>query len=159
MNELSESCRFFHKAAELGITCAFAESMTAGNLTAELVNYPGSSKVLNGGVTAYSNSVKIKTLGVAPSTLDNFGAVSKETVSGMLTGLSRLIPSDIYAAVSGIAGPDGGTDDKPIGTVQIGFLYKGRQRIDRVIFGGRREEIIRQTVDYVYHEMLSLITG
>jgi len=159
MAETSESLLFFNKAVRLGIRCAFAESITAGNLTAELVNYAGSSKVLNGGITAYSNDVKMKVLGVKAETLDDFGAVSKQTVSGMLTGLSKLIPSDIYAAVSGIAGPDGGSAEKPVGTVQIGFLYKGKEQIDRLLFDGGREEIIRQTVVYVYRTMLNLITG
>jgi nicotinamide-nucleotide amidase len=151
------SLKFFNEASAAGITCAFAESITAGNLSAELVNYPGASSVLAGGVTSYSNDVKTGLLGVSPDTLDKYGAVSDETAREMLQGLSGIIKADIYAAVSGIAGPGGGSAEKPVGTVYIGILYNGKMTVEKLFFKGSRTSIINQTVEHVYASMLHRI--
>ncbi len=148
------SLKFLETARSAGISAAFAESITAGNLTSELVQYPGASAVLRGGVTAYSNEVKRSVLGVQQSTLDAYGAVSSQTVTEMLKGLSEQIRADIYAAVSGVAGPDGGTVEKPVGTVDIGFMFRDKLTTERVIFSGTREEIIKACVEHVYTRLL-----
>lgn len=153
----ADSLKFFKQAGKAGITCAFAESITAGNLSAELVGYPGASSVLAGGVTSYSNAVKTGLLGVSHETLKKYGAVSDETVKEMLSGLSGIIEADIYAAVSGIAGPDGGSTEKPVGTVHMGILYRGTTTLEKLSLKGSRAEIIEQTVKHVYASMLSLI--
>jgi len=144
----------FQKLKGSGKTLAFAESITAGNLCAEMVQYAGASDVLLGGIVAYSNSVKMEMLGVKKATLKSFGAVSEATVREMATGLHSRIPADFCAAVSGIAGPGGGTIEKPVGTVWLGIWAEGELRSRVRIFEGGRDEIIRGVVDWVYSQLI-----
>ena len=102
-----------------GLTLATAESCTAGNIAAVITAIPGSSHFYKGGIVAYSDEVKINLLGVNPETLEKQGAVSEETVIEMVKGAMKSMNSDCAVATSGIAGPTGGTPDKPVGTVWI----------------------------------------
>ena len=102
-----------------GLTLATAESCTAGNVAAAITAIPGSSHFYRGGIIAYSNEVKENMLGVNPETLENKGAVSEETVIERVKGAMISMNSDCAVATSGIAGPTGGTPDKPVGTVWI----------------------------------------
>ena len=102
-----------------GLTLATAESCTAGNVAAAITAIPGSSHFYRGGIIAYSNEVKENMLGVNPETLENKGAVSEESVIEMVKGAMKSMNSDCAVATSGIAGPTGGTPDKPVGTVWI----------------------------------------
>ena len=102
-----------------GFTLATAESCTAGNVAAVITAIPGSSRFYKGGVVAYSNEVKQNLLSVSTETLDAFGAVSEETVKEMVRGALNTFGADYAIATSGIAGPGGGTPDKPVGTVWI----------------------------------------
>lgn len=108
-----------HLCKEKGITAATAESCTGGLIGSKLVSVPGSSVYFQGGITAYSNDVKQRMLGVKKTTLDSFGAVSEQTVSEMVDGAINVLKSDVAVAISGIAGPDGGSPDKPVGTIWI----------------------------------------
>ncbi|MEJ5229032.1 competence/damage-inducible protein A [Pseudothermotoga sp. U03pept] len=98
-------------------TVAIAESCTGGMVSSKIVNVPGASEVFLGGVVAYDNSVKVNLLGVKSETIEIHGAVSEECVIEMANGVRRLLSSDIALAVSGIAGPSGGSSEKPVGTV------------------------------------------
>ncbi len=102
-----------------GMSLAVAESCTGGLITARLTDVPGSSGYFTGGVVAYSNEVKKSLLGVAPEIIDKYGAVSKQTAMAMAEGVRNLIRSNLGLAVTGIAGPDGGTPAKPRGLVYI----------------------------------------
>ena len=102
-----------------GLTLATAESCTAGNIAAVITAIPGSSHFYKGGIVAYSDEVKINLLGVNPETLEKQGAVSEEVVIEMVKGAMKSMKSDCAVATSGIAGPTGGTPDKPVGTVWI----------------------------------------
>ena len=102
-----------------GLTLATAESCTAGNIAAVITAIPGSSHFYKGGIVAYSDEVKINLLGVNPETLEKQGAVSEETVIEMVKGAMKSMNSDCAVATSGIAGPTGGTPDKPVGTIWI----------------------------------------
>ena len=102
-----------------GLTLATAESCTAGNIAAVITAIPGSSHFYKGGIVAYSDEVKINLLGVNPETLEKQGAVSEEVVIEMVKGAMKSMNSDCAVATSGIAGPTGGTPDKPVGTVWI----------------------------------------
>ena len=102
-----------------GLTLATAVSCTAGNIAAVITAIPGSSHFYKGGIVAYSDEVKINLLGVNPETLEKQGAVSEETVIEMVKGAMKSMNSDCAVATSGIAGPTGGTHDKPVGTVWI----------------------------------------
>lgn len=112
---------------EQNLTIATAESCTGGYLAHLVTSVPGSSEYFKGSVVSYSNEVKMNILGVKPETLETHGAVSKETVIEMAEGLKKVISSDFAISISGIAGPDGGTDEKPVGTVWIAIStpYKG----------------------------------
>ena len=107
-----------------GLSLATAESCTAGNIAAVITAIPGSSHFYKGGIIAYSDEVKINLLGVSPEILDTKGAVSEEVVIEMAKGAMKSINSDCAIATSGIAGPTGGTPDKPVGTVWIAAVTK-----------------------------------
>ena len=109
-----------------GLTLATAESCTAGNIAATITAIPGSSSFYKGGIIAYSDEVKENTLCVNPEILASKGAVSEETVIDMAKGAMKSMNSDCAVATSGIAGPTGGTPDKPVGTMWIAVAVKGR---------------------------------
>jgi nicotinamide-nucleotide amidase len=105
---------------------------------------PGSSAYFKGGVIAYANEVKIEAIGVSPATLDSFGAVSKETVLEMAQGIKTSLKVDIGLSVSGIAGPEGGTEEKPVGTVWIGLSTPKLDLAEMFLFTGDRGSIKKQ---------------
>ena len=125
---------------------AVTESSTGGLLGHMITNVPGSSTYFRGGVIAYANEVKADVLGVSSQTLDTFGAVSKETVIEMARGVRKILDSDIGVAISGIAGPGGGTDEKPVGTTVIGMSALEREATRMFVFKGERMEIKTQAV-------------
>ena len=109
-----------------GLTLATAESCTAGNIAAVITAIPGSSHFYKGGIIAYSDEVKVNLLGVNPETLEKNGAVCEEVVIEMAKGAMKSMNSDCAVATSGIAGPTGGTPEKPVGTVWIAVAMKDR---------------------------------
>jgi PncC family amidohydrolase len=129
-----------------GLTLSTAESCTSGNVAASITSIPGSSHFFKGGIIAYSNEVKENLLGVRHETLETVGAVSEETVIQMAKGVQRLLNTDCAVATSGIAGPTGGTPDKPVGTIWIA-VAKGENVKTLKIDGdeGRNQNIARAT--------------
>jgi nicotinamide-nucleotide amidase len=125
-------------------TVSFAESCTGGRIASEFTAISGASSVLNGSCVTYSNQIKSLWLGVGEDTLINFGAVSAECVEEMLIGIQKMASSHYAIAVSGIAGPTGGTDLKPVGTVYIGILTPTNTQIERYSLEGTRVEIQTQ---------------
>lgn len=126
---------------------AVAESCTGGMLSHRITNIPGASEYFRGGVIAYANEVKVDILGVSSKTLDDFGAVSEETVIEMARGVRKSLDVDIGVSVSGIAGPSGGTIEKPVGTTWIGLSSADRDSAVKYIFPGNRYEINSQASD------------
>jgi nicotinamide-nucleotide amidase len=129
-------------------TLATAESCTGGLLTGRLVNVPGVSDVLKEGFITYSNEAKAKYLGVQESTLETYGAVSLQTADEMVRGVAKAASSDAGVAITGIAGPDGGTDEKPVGLVFIACLVQDKVTIKEYRMKGNREKIREQSVIY-----------
>ena len=125
---------------ELSLTLALAESCTGGLVGHRMTNVPGSSEYFIGGVVAYSYEAKVKTLGVSWDTLNGFGAVSSETVIEMARGARKLMDADIAVSVSGIAGPGGGTADKPVGTTWVGLAARGGEWSREFHFKGDRKQ-------------------
>ena len=119
---LEEEVGFLLKSKNL--TLSTAESCTSGGVAVLITSVPGSSEYFNGGIIAYSNEVKMSLLHVSPETLEKQGAVSRETVIEMVKGAMKALNSDCAIATSGIAGPGGGTSEKPVGTVWIATAYK-----------------------------------
>ncbi len=127
-----------------GLRLATAESCTGGLVGHRLTNIPGSSDYFVGGVVAYANAVKMQALGVRLQTLDEHGAVSRETVLEMASGVRRALAADIGLAVSGIAGPGGGTPEKPVGLVWIGLSAPQTIVARRYLFSGDRTSVKEQ---------------
>lgn len=130
---------------EKGMTIATAESCTGGMVAATLVNYPGISAVLGEAHVTYANEAKVKYCGVCQETLDAHGAVSEETAREMAQGLRARSGAKIVLATTGIAGPGGGTQEKPVGLVYVACASERETRVDRLMLGGTREQIRRQT--------------
>jgi nicotinamide-nucleotide amidase len=147
----------FDSLRQNNLTISFAESITGGKLSAEFVKNAGVSDVFYGGVVVYSNESKIKILGVNEDTLINHGAVSEETVKEMVVGLKKIFNTDICIATSGIAGPSGGNDKKPVGLVYFGFLMGDKIITKKEIFTGNRIRIINKAVNFCYTTILELI--
>ncbi len=141
---------------QLGI----AESCTGGKIGARITRVPGASAWFRGGVTVYSYEAKSAILGVDPETLARYGAVSEEAVREMLSGALRVFDADAAAAVSGIAGPGGGTEDKPVGTVFIGVATRdGFVHIRRVQFPGDRAGNIEMSTVAALNMLRLLMDG
>jgi nicotinamide-nucleotide amidase len=123
-------------------TITAAESCTGGLVASLITKISGSSNIFNGSIVSYSNKIKNQELNVSNETLEKYGAVSKETVKEMLSGVLQKFNADYAIAISGVAGPTGGTKNKPVGCVIIGFMdADGHQDIDVFQFFGNREEV------------------
>jgi len=147
----------FNKLFQRKMTISFAESCTGGAVSAELVKNAGVSAVFNGGINSYSNHVKSHVLGVDSKTLETYGAVSEETVREMAINASKLFESDISVAVSGIAGPDGGSDEKPVGLVWFAYYVNGTVITEKEVFHGDRIRIIQRSTTRVFKKLSQLI--
>lgn len=126
---------------EKKLTISTAESCTGGMIAGTLINYPGISEVFLEGAVTYSNEAKHNRLGVKNETLDKYGAVSEETAREMAVGIAQTSNTDVSIVTTGIAGPGGGTLEKPVGLVYIGVYVKGEVKIQRCIFSGNRNKI------------------
>jgi nicotinamide-nucleotide amidase len=130
-------------------TLAVAESCTGGYLSAQITKIPGSSAYFWGSIVSYSNSVKIAQLGVQPETLAQYGAVSEETIRQMAEGVRKALGTSVGIATSGIAGPGGGTPDKPVGTVWIACATETRTVTRLLTLGQYRDQNIQLTTTYL----------
>ncbi|MCR5414764.1 MAG: nicotinamide-nucleotide amidohydrolase family protein [Kiritimatiellae bacterium] len=128
------------------LSCATAESCTGGGVGAAITSIPGSSAVFKGGVTSYANEVKRDVLGVSQETLDTVGAVSPETASQMAEGARKLMKADMAVSLTGVAGPGGGSAEKPVGLVWFGLADAKGVRTEKAIFPGDREAVRLQAV-------------
>ena len=124
--------------SEKKYTLSLAESCTGGLICSRLTDVPGSSDYLLGGVVSYSNAAKINLIGVDNSTLDKYGAVSPETATEMVLGVCDLFKTDVGISVTGVAGPGGGSDEKPVGLVYVGVCIKDNLTIKEFQFGLNR---------------------
>ena len=139
------------------LTVTTAESCTGGMIAARIINVPGVSECYKAGLVTYSNKAKRKFLGVRKSTLDKYGAVSSKTAGEMAKGAALLLKADVAVAVTGIAGPDGGTEEKPVGLVYIGCCVKGELTVKEYHFSGTRSQIREATTSAALILMRSCI--
>jgi PncC family amidohydrolase len=142
-----------------GLKLALAESCTGGLIGHRVTNVSGSSEYFTGGVVAYSYEAKVNTLGVSWDTLNGFGAVSSETVLEMACGAKKLLDADIAVSVSGIAGPGGGTDDKPVGTTWVGLSAKDGEWSREFHFDGDRGQNKESSADAALQVLLEYLLG
>ncbi|BBA50149.1 putative competence damage-inducible protein [Fusobacterium varium] len=138
---------------KLGMNISTAESCTGGMIASRLIDVPGVSEVFKEGIVSYSNDAKIKRLGVKKETLKKYGAVSEETAREMVMGLD----SDIAIATTGIAGPDGGTPEKPVGLVYIGIRVKDDIYIEKRFFNGDRMKIRERAVSQSLFSLIKIL--
>ena len=136
-----------------------AESCTGGLAAAWLTSIPGSSKWFRGGVVTYANELKTRFLGVPEETLREHGAVSEETVKAMAEGAIRALQVNHSLAITGIAGPDGGSEEKPVGTVWAGASIDGQTSAKRFQFSGNRNEIRSQAAKHALLWLMALLQG
>ena len=136
---------------------ALAESCTGGLVGHRVTNVPGSSEYFTGGVVAYSYEAKVESLGVSWDTLNGFGAVSSETVLEMARGAKKLLKADIAVSVSGIAGPGGGTADKPVGTTWIGLVANDGEWSREFHFEGDRAQNKEWSADAALQMLLDYL--
>lgn len=127
------------------LTIATAESCTGGLIASKFINYPGISSVFNEGMVTYSNESKMKRLGVKKETLEKYGAVSEQTAAEMAIGIAKNTKSNIGISVTGIAGPSGGSDQKPVGLVYIGICINGVTKVKQLNLKGDRNRIRNRT--------------
>ncbi|MDD4101820.1 MAG: CinA family protein [Kiritimatiellae bacterium] len=137
------------------LSFAVAESCTGGMLAQRITSVPGASAMFAGGVISYSNDVKRDLLGVGQDVLDREGAVSLACAEAMATGVRARLGADLAVSVTGIAGPDGGTPDKPVGLVCFGLASPSGARSEKRFFEGDRESIRRQAADHAFALALS----
>ena len=142
---------------ERGLTLATAESCTGGNIARLLTAQAGASAYFKGGVVAYSNEVKECALGVKHSTLEAHGAVSEETVREMVEGVRTRLGADYAIATTGIAGPGGGTPEKPVGTVWVAVADATHTVAQLMHYGDRRQQTIDRTTNQAYSMLIHLI--
>ena len=139
---------------ESGKSLSIAESCTGGMLTSQLVDFPGSSTYLKQGLVTYSNAAKQKVLGVKEGTLQSHGAVSLEAALEMAMGARSLLETDFALATTGIAGPDGGSDEKPVGLVAIALCDNNTSWVQTIKLSNRSRNLVRVMSCAVAHDML-----
>lgn len=142
---------------ERDLTIGTAESCTGGNIAHSITANAGSSAYFLGSVVSYSNDIKAEVLHVSRSHLSRYGAVSREVVEDMVNGISALMHSDCALATSGIAGPDGGTKFKPVGTVWMAAKYGSKVVSELIQFKGNRERVIESATNHVMLMLIKLL--
>lgn len=146
-----------NKLIEKNYTITTAESCTGGMVSSSLIDVPGASSVISECHITYSNEAKMKYLGVNKETLDAYTAVSEEVALEMVIGAASLAESDVAIAITGLAGPDGGTDDKPVGLVYIACKVKDKIRINSPIFEGNRYEVRQSATEYAINMAIDML--
>jgi len=136
---------------------ATAESCTGGLLAAALTDVPGSSDAFDMGMISYSNDIKARYLGVNQEVLDTLGAVSAPVASQMAIGIRILATAQLGIGITGIAGPGGGSEEKPVGLIYIGTAYGEKVIVGKYLFQGSRGEIRQQSVEAALQQALSML--
>lgn len=137
-----------------GWKLATAESCTGGLIASSFTEVSGVSEVFEGSIVAYANKVKLSSLQVQPETLDKFGAVSRAVVEEMVRGVAAALNVETAVAVTGIAGPSGGCEEKPVGLVYIATFIDGAVQVTENIFGGDRRDVRMQTVEQALCQLI-----
>lgn len=147
------------KLLKEGITVACAESCTGGMVAAAFTDFAGISEVFIEGAVTYCNDAKMRRLGVKKETLDKYGAVSEQTACEMAEGIAKTSGAKIGVSTTGIAGPGGGTPEKPVGLVYVGFCRNGKAKAIKLNYPGLRETVRTRTVDAVFNVIRNELEG
>ena len=136
-----------------GLTISVAESCTGGSFSHAITSIPGASSYFDCGYITYSNQSKVDMLGVDIQAIKTYGAVSEEVVLEMVIGVATRSHSDVAVSITGVAGPTGGTPEKPVGMVCFGFFYDGKTSTTTQLFSGDRASIVSQSVSYAMRQL------
>lgn len=156
MNGMNE--KVVHLLIEHNMTIASAESCTGGLFAALVTAVAGASEVINESVVTYSNEAKMKYLGVKEATLIKYGAVSRETAYEMAQGLYNKTGANVTVGITGIAGPDGGTSEKPVGLVFAGVCVNGDTEVIQMNNSGNRDEVREKTCRQVFEAIKNRVS-
>ena len=140
------------------LSLSTAESCTGGLIAAQITSVPGASEVYPGGIVSYSNAMKMSQLGVNASSLETYGAVSETVAKEMAAGALVATKSDLAIAVTGIAGPGGGSEEKPVGTVWFGFLCGEKAEQIKQVFSGDRDEVRHHAIAFAISHLVKLLS-
>jgi nicotinamide-nucleotide amidase len=143
---------------ERNLTLSVAESCTGGLVMHRLTNISGSSAYLMGGFVTYSNDAKMEFAGVQPETLETYGAVSEQTAAEMANGVRGAFNTDLALSVTGIAGPTGGTETKPVGLTYIALSSSEGVEVERHVWHGNRERNKAQSAEAALHLLFAFLT-
>lgn len=156
--EYSLEERIVQKLDLAGYTITTAESCTGGLLAGRLINVPGISKIYKEGYITYSNEAKEKLLCVSHDTLETYGAVSTQMAQEMARGAAKAAGTNVALATTGIAGPDGGTPEKPVGLVYIGCFVNGEVFVEEHVFAGERSQVRNMSVEAALQLLAAILS-
>lgn len=145
---------FLHKN---NLTITTVESCTGGLIASRIVNVSGASDVFKEGYVTYSDEAKIKIVNVKKETIEKYNVVSEEVAYEMAEGGAEAAGADVALSVTGVAGPGGGTEEIPVGTVCIGIFYKGKVYTEKFNFDGDRSEVRRKSADKAFELLINII--
>lgn len=155
---MNAESRLVYKLIEKGYTISCAESCTGGLVASRIVNVPDASRVLNVSFVTYANEAKIRYLDVDPKTIEAVGVVSEEVAGQMARGTALQAGAQVGVGISGVAGPSGGSPEKPVGTVCFGFYMNGRTETVTKHFTGReRNEVRADSAEFVLQHLFELL--
>ncbi|HPD98484.1 MAG TPA: CinA family protein, partial [Synergistales bacterium] len=157
--EITSGAALVSEACIRGWKICVAESCTGGLAGALLTESEGSSRAFVGGAVCYSNEAKIRVLGVDPGIIERFGAVSGECALAMARGAKKLFGADVAGAITGVAGPGGGSKIKPVGLVWFCVTFPGGEKVFHRILGGQRADVRRCAADLLVETMLDMVGG
>ena len=152
------NCKLVGKLIEKKYHISFCESCTGGLCASKIVEVPSASLVLNESIITYSNDAKMKYLSVKESTIEKFGVVSEEVTCEMVKGLYTLTNSEVCVSISGIAGPTGGTETKPVGMVCFGLKINDNIYTYTSYFGNLGRNVVREkSVEFIFSKIIELL--
>lgn len=150
--------KIVQKLIDKGYTITTAESCTGGLLAGRILNVAGASEVFNEGHITYSNEAKERLLGVSHETLEKYGAVSRQTATEMALGAAKAAKAEVGLSTTGIAGPGGGTPEKPVGLIYVGCSINGQVTVEECRFSGNREENRNAAVEAVLQLLWNILS-
>lgn len=159
LNTIKKAEKVVNLLKKSNYTISFAESCTGGKAVAGIIDIPSTSSVLHSSFVTYANEAKINLLNVNPDTIEKFGVVSEQVVREMAIGVANKSQAQVGVGISGIAGPDGGTANKPVGMVCFGFYIDGKLKTKTQYFGDIGRNNVRDaSVDFAYDTLIELLS-
>lgn len=154
---MSDNAALVYALIERKMKVTTAESCTGGLVASGIIDVPDASKVLEGAFVTYAERVKEELIGVAPEIIEKYGVVSEETAEAMARGAAKLAGADLAISTTGVAGPGGGTEEIPVGTVCFGYFLNGEVKTETMHFEGDRAQVRKNAADHALSAALKII--